>query len=551
MSVKKLIEITNSSNLTSKDLFNLVSTYGFPIEIVKCLEELLVDLNNSKNIKTAEEILNSINSTKSKININKLKIDFKEFDELFDKHRLLGKSNENQIALEQQNSQLLNLSLESSFDYEIEEVKNSTVLKIFDENWNDLKSIKDDTAWIILDKTCFFATTGGQQHDTGEINGFNVVDVIKSPQGYHLHKVENCSLKVGDKVNGKINSLSRKIIRKQHSSEHLMHSALKRIISQTIKQEGAFKSIEKITLDFSFNRKLTYKEILDVEKEVKRMISKATKTEVQMKTLEEAKEMGAVGYFEDVYKKIKGKLRVLVLCPESIEICGGTHVYNTSEIEDFMITGIFSKGSGSWRIEAISSNLLVDKFKKTVLKNAIDSFNDFVKEYKEINIKDEDFEKYLKINPQDVHYLELKDINDILKNKINILRTKKEKENLEKKSLEIKEKFTNAKDKVKLVAVKGIDRKLLFNSLILAINESKETVFLVTNEVDESIQIIICCNEKFAKENSLNLNIYAKKINEKLGGKSGGRDYLIQGTILRNEVKELNKVLEEISEKIK
>mgnify|MGYP002507130307 FL=1 len=88
-------------------------------------------------------------------------------------------------------------------------------------------------------------------------------------------------------------------------------------------------------------------------------------------------------------------------------------------------------------------------------------------------------------------------------------------------------------------------------SLILAINESKETVFLVTNEVDESIQIIICCNEKFAKENSLNLNIYAKKINEKLGGKSGGRDYLIQGTILRNEVKELNKVLEEISEKIK
>ncbi|MDE6082517.1 MAG: alanine--tRNA ligase, partial [Malacoplasma sp.] len=404
-SFKILNDLLSHKDLDAKDFFNLVTTYGFPVEIVQTLKELL---SSNKNFKLVEDILSSINPTKNKIDVNKLKINFKKFDELFEEHRIIANSSSEQKGMEGQNSELLNLpKLNSSFDYEIENVKNSEVLKIFSLDWKPLNEVINKDCWIILDKTCFFATTGGQEHDTGKINNFNVVDVIKSPQGYHLHKVINSTFKVGQKVDGQINSFDRSIIRKQHSSEHLMHAALKRVISNTIKQEGAFKSIEKITLDFSFNRKLTYLEILAVEKEVKRMIKAGTKTQVLMKSLQEAKDMGAIGYFEEVYKKIGDKLRVLVLCPESIEICGGTHVYNTADIEDFMVTSLSSKGSGSWRIEAISSNYLVDKFKNSTLKKAMDDFKNYLKEYDLLKLKDEEIEKFKKVDINNIHYLEL------------------------------------------------------------------------------------------------------------------------------------------------
>ncbi|MDE5766923.1 MAG: alanine--tRNA ligase [Malacoplasma sp.] len=547
-SFKILNDLLSHKNLDAKDFFNLVTTYGFPVEIVQTLKELL---ENNKNFKLVEDILSSINPTKNKIDINKLKIDFKKFDELFEEHRIIANSNNEQKGMEDQNSELLNLpKLNSSFDYEIESVKNSEVLKIFSLDWKRLNEVINKDCWIILDKTCFFATTGGQEHDTGEINNFEVVDVIKSPQGYHLHKVINATFKVGQKVNGQINSFDRKIIRKQHSSEHLMHAALKRVISQTIKQEGAFKSIEKITLDFSFNRKLTFDEIVAVENEVKRMIKAGTKTQVLMKSLQEAKDMGAIGYFEEVYKKIGDKLRVLVLCPESIEICGGTHVYNTADIENFMVTSLSSKGSGSWRIEAISSNYLVEKFKNSTLKKAADDFKNYLKEYDSLKLKDDEIEKFKKVDINAIHYLELKEINDIFKNRINVLKSKKEKENLGKESNEIKKQFIDVNEPVKLFSLKGIDRKLLFNSLVLAINENKNTIFLVTNEVDNSIQYVLCANEKFTNDKKINLNVFAKQLNEKLGGKGGGRNHLIQGTILKNNQEELLKILKNIENAI-
>ncbi|MDE7088152.1 MAG: hypothetical protein K2O19_01300, partial [Malacoplasma sp.] len=469
----------------------------------------------------------------------------------FEEHRIIANSNNEQKGMEGQNSELLNLpKLNSSFDYEIESVENSEILKIFSLDWKPLNEVINKDCWIILDKTCFFATTGGQEHDTGKINNFEVVDVIKSPQGYHLHKVINATFKVGQKVSGQINSFDRNIIRKQHSSEHLMHAALKRVISKTIKQEGAFKSIEKITLDFSFNRKLTFDEIVAVENEVKRMIKAGTKTQVLMKSLQEAKDMGAIGYFEEVYKKIGDKLRVLVLCPESIEICGGTHVYNTADIENFMVTSLSSKGSGSWRIEAISSNYLVEKFKKSTLKKATEDFKSYLKEYDSLKLKDDEIEKFKKVDINAIHYLELKEINDIFKNRINVLKSKKEKENLGKESNEIKKQFIDVKEPVKLFSLKDVDRKLLFNSLVLSINENKNTIFLVTNEIDNSIQYVLCANEKLTNDKKINLNVFAKQLNEKLGGKGGGRNYLIQGTILKNNQEELMKILKNIENAI-
>ncbi|MDE6563054.1 MAG: hypothetical protein K2J98_02095, partial [Malacoplasma sp.] len=118
-------------------------------------------------------------------------------------------------------------------------------------------------------------------------------------------------------------------------------------------------------------------------------------------------------------------------------------------------------------------------------------------------------------------------------------------------SHEIKKQFVDVKDSVKLFSLKNVDRKLLFNSLILAINENQKTVFLVTNEIDNSIQYILCMNEKFANDNKINLNDFAKQLSQKLGGKGGGRNYLVQGTILKNNQDELLSVLKSIKNAIK
>lgn len=551
-SLKVLFEIIAKKDLDAKDLFKLVETHGFPIEIIKNLQEVLTDKNATKENKMlAQELINSINKTDKKIDISKFKIDFDKFEKYFDEHKEVSKKTKTVVALEKQNKEIMSLKLDSKFDYHKENFKDSTILKLFDEDLKEVKEVNNKDCWIILDETCFYATSGGQIHDSGTIDNCEVLDVIKTPQGYHLHKVANATFKVGQKVSGQIDAFKRDILRKQHSSEHLMHSALKRLVSQNIKQEGAFKSFEKISLDFSHNKKLTYQQIIDIENEIKRIIANKHESKVLLKTFEEAKEMGALGYFEEVYKKINGKLRVLVLCPESIEICGGTHVHNTGDVENFMIISISSKGSGSWRVEAISSNYLVNKFIKEVIEPAKKEFNDYISEYKSLNVKDEEIEKIKKVDINKIHYLELKDYNTALKNKINTLKARKEKQELSSKASDIKNIFVNLKGEVVLHQVKDIDRKLLFNSLIEVINEKQETVYLVTNNIDNVIQFVLCCNQKFAENHKLDLNVYAKEITKHLGGKGGGRNYLVQGTLEKFDAKVFDQIIKSINEAIK
>lgn len=549
-SLKALFEIISKENLDAKKLFKLVDTYGFPIEIIQNLREILLNDLNKENYHLAEELINSINKLDKKIDILKFKIDFDKFDDYFNHHKEISKKTKVASGMEKQNEQIMNLKLDSKFNYHKESIQNSEILKIFDENLQEVSEVNNQTCYIILKETCFYATSGGQIHDSGTIKNFNVIDVIKTPGNYHLHKVENGTFKLGEKVNGQIDSFKRDILRKQHSSEHLMHSALKRLVSQNIKQEGAFKSFEKISLDFSYNKKLTYQQIIDIEKEIKRIILCKHDSQVLMKTLEEAKEMGAIAYFEDVYKKIKGKLRVLVLCPESIEICGGTHVKNTADIENFMIISIGSKGSGSWRIEAISSNYLVNKFNKEVVQKTKNEFLNYLNEYKTLNIKNDEIEKVSKTNINEIHYLELKDLTEFLRNKINTLKARKEKQEALSKTSDIKRIFANSKEKVNFFSLSDIDRKLLFNSLTEVFNENVENVYLVTNKIDGIIQFVICCHPDFAKKYDLDFNKFAQEINKHLGGKGGGRNYLVQGTIQKYEEKYLKGIVKSINEKI-
>ncbi|MCF0217869.1 MAG: alanine--tRNA ligase [Malacoplasma sp.] len=552
-SFRILKQILKEKQLDAKSLFDLVTTYGFPIEIVQSLQELIANKNDASSLLLAKELINAISHQQLEISVDKLNIDFTEFDNLFKHHREIANKNNSATGIESQNEELINLPvLDSKFDYEIENFEDAKVLFIFDKNWNPVTNIKNESCWVILDKTCFFATTGGQQHDIGKIDNFNVVDVVKSPQGYHLHYVENATFAVNQIVNAQIDSFVRKIMRKQHSSAHLLHAALKSVISRSIKQEGISKTMEKITLDFNYNQKLDFSQIVALEKEVKRVIKLNNKTTIFLKTLAEIKQMGAIAYFEDVYKKIAGKLRVVQLSDDSIEACGGTHVYYTGEVEDFQIINLISKGTGWWRIEAIASNYLVNNFKNTTYKTALESFKNYLKAYKEFNIKDAEIEALLNVDPCQIHYLELKKYNEMLKNKTNILKAHAEKDAIENKAVQFKNaNFTNLdKNKTYFFKFNDIEKPVIQNALTNAINEQKEVVLIVVNQVNDTYNIYLATNNHFATSKNINLNDYSKILHSKLEGRSGGKPNFVQGSILKFDQQTFDQIIKLIDQKI-
>ena len=332
------IKAASTGKIDGKTLFNLVDTHGFPFEIIKEIEDdkELQILTSLFSIKKSEILKGN----------KKITFDFDGFNKAFDKHREVSKSLKKETGLNIQNAELINLNVKSEFVYNSYYMK-SKIVELFDKNFKKVKKLKNKDGYIVFDKTCFYATSGGQIYDTGKVEDFEIVEVIKGPNGQHIHTVKNADLEIGKTYFISINEKDRVRISANHTSEHLLHSALKNILDKNIKQEGAFKSAQKLTFDFQFNRKINQEEIDEIEKWIKDKISKEIRIEVLNMSLEEAKKIGAMAYFEDKYKKIDGDLRVIKMGKYSTELCGGTHLINTKNIQDFKIIDVFSRGSNT------------------------------------------------------------------------------------------------------------------------------------------------------------------------------------------------------------
>jgi alanyl-tRNA synthetase len=152
----------------------------------------------------------------------------------------------------------------------------------------------------VFDHTVFYATSGGQQHDQGyiEFNGnkYEVKDVIKGPNGQHFHLVDlgNDKLVLNEICTLHANLDIRKRISRNHSVEHLIQHALQTVIDKSIRQEGAFKSADKVTFDFQYHHKLTDEQIIKVQAEVNKYINQALPVETHLMYLDEAKQSGAI-----------------------------------------------------------------------------------------------------------------------------------------------------------------------------------------------------------------------------------------------------------------
>lgn len=342
---RRLLELMDEATtkvISGKDVFKLYDTYGFPYELtLEYLEE--------KGFTTSRE----------------------EFDTYMEEQKKLAKSSRKQEAnMNIQNESLLNFKEPSEFTYYTYEEKGK-VIGLFDNNGNVDTLNKE--GYVILDKTCFYAEAGGQVGDTGMITSDNfkarVLDVQKAPNGQNLHKVKllDGKITVGDKVKCNVDYLRRKKIEVNHSCVHLLQYALRTLISDKIQQAGSRVDDLSLRFDFTYTGKIFDNKVTEVENYINDLAKKNIDSNTDIMSVEDAKKTGAMALFNEKY----GNDVRVVSIGDSKELCGGTHVKNTNEIEKFAIVSVESKGSNVYRIEAVTNDAVED-----ALMDAIKPYND-------------------------------------------------------------------------------------------------------------------------------------------------------------------------------
>ena len=495
--------LSNVDKIDAETIFKLTDTYGFPFEVIKNLCEL-----------------------------NNIKFDMKQYENIVLKHQQVSHGNKQVKAMIQQNENLINFHEKSTFTYDETNLKNATVIALFDEQYNPLNELDVGRCWIVFDKTCFYATSGGQEHDIGTISNYDVLDVIKGPNGQHLHLIEiNKPIKLGDKFDLQIDVNNRKSCSCNHSCEHLLQKALQTSISDLIHQEGAYKSAQKLTFDFSYQSKLTDEQLINVEQKVNEYIKSNAKVTTKLMNLEDAKKMHAQAHFENVYKKINELLRVVIMGDITSEICGGTHVKNLSDIEQFMIIKLDTKGSGSYRIEGITTNETINKFLDEKINSIQNELDLLVQQLKDLKVNASLYNKQISLlsfEKSRINYHKLTKEFAIIK---SLLKELIRKANLDKninQSVELKQSFVINDKKVIISEFDNIDAKILINTLGQLANENKDKTFIAFDMIENKVRYFVITGKEVTNK-KYTANTLVNVLNKIFNGSGGGSASFAQG----------------------
>ena len=351
--------------------FKLYDTYGFPLDLTS-------DILRSKNIKVdVDEFEKQMESSKNLARANWKGSGDKNVDEIWFKIRE-------------------ELNPTEFLGYEFNKAEGQ-ILKILKNNVLVNYANEGDEIEIITNQTPFYAESGGQIGDEGTIFTSNcqikIKDTKKKMRDLHVHIgiVKKGNIKVGENVNLEINIEKRNNAKANHSATHLLHAALRRILGNHVTQKGSLVSPEKLRFDFSHNKPIEKDELKQIQQLVNEMIAGSTDVKTRLMTPKEAVNNGALALFGEKYGD---EVRVLSMGNESgkffsTELCGGTHVKNTSDIGKFKIISQSAIASGVRRVEALrekeleefEKSLTIDKLKTNKnLKNQIDLLkNEIVK----------------------------------------------------------------------------------------------------------------------------------------------------------------------------
>ncbi|SHE38869.1 alanine--tRNA ligase [Thermomonas hydrothermalis] len=220
-----------------------------------------------------------------------------------------------------------------------------------------------DEAIVLLDRTPFYAESGGQVGDTGVLTGagltFTVRDTLKLAGQYHGHVgvLEQGRLARGDRVHGAVDADRRAAIVLNHSATHLLHAALREVLGRHVQQKGSLVAPDRLRFDFSHFQPLTTDELAEIERRVNAQIRANHAGEVHHMGMQEALDFGAIALFGEKYGE---HVRVLRFGDASTELCGGTHVHRTGDIGLFKIISEGGVSAGVRRIEAVTGQGALD-----------------------------------------------------------------------------------------------------------------------------------------------------------------------------------------------
>lgn len=307
--------------LEGKDIFKLYDTYGFPVELT---EELAEDAGY-------------------KIDHEGFKAAMKEQQDRARAAVVKGGS------MGMQNETLAGITESSTFVYGRTKL-DATLSVIIAEN-ERTEAVSEGQALLVFNQTPFYAEMGGQVADHGVVKNATgdivatVLDVQKAPNGQPLHKVElHASISLGQVYTLELDTNRRNGVEKNHTATHLLHAALHNIIGEHATQAGSLNEQDFLRFDFTHFEAVTAEELRRIEEEVNEQIWNAIPVVTVETDIDTAKEMGAMALFGEKYGK---EVRVVTIGDYSIELCGGTHVSNTSEIGIFKILKEEGIGSGT------------------------------------------------------------------------------------------------------------------------------------------------------------------------------------------------------------
>ena len=415
--------------ISGEDAFKLYDTFGFPIELT---EEYAEELG--------------------------LTVDIDGFNEEMEKQKERARASRHDDSSMQVQSDLYNRIIGDSefvgYTQLIE--KSSKLLAIVDKEDNLLdKYTGTDVVKVVFERTPFYAESGGQVADRGEIIalGFKgeVLDVKKLPDKRHIHflKVVEGELLVGNEYELVVNRNYRLNIEKNHTATHLLNEALRQQVGTHIKQAGSLVTDDKLRFDITHFAPLTKEEIERVEQEVNEQIWNALEIKTEEMPIAEARKLGAQALFGEKYGDV---VRVVSIGDYSIELCGGTHNANSSEVGIFKIISESGVAAGVRRIEALTGraayeylrsqeNTLssVEKLTKANSTNVIEKVSSLQIEIKKLT-------KEKEILQQKIANAELNNlVNDIKEiNGVNVLTSVVESENMN----HLKQLVDNAKSKL-------------------------------------------------------------------------------------------------------
>jgi alanyl-tRNA synthetase len=463
--------ISNSSNnISGKGAFELYDTYGFPFDLTRLIA-------SERNLAVDEAEFNSEMQKQKDRSRAATAIDTEDWV-------VVSEGNTNEFVGYD--------SLETEAD----------VLK-----YRKVKAKGKEAYQIVLDKTPFYAESGGQVGDTGELaiqsSKFKVIDTKKENE-LIIHIVDKLPSDLSGKVIAKVNAIKRKHTAIHHSATHLLHAALRKILGAHVAQKGSLVNADYLRFDFSHFSKMTEEEIRQVEEIVNEKIRENIPVVIRYLPKEEAMKTGAMALFGEKYGDV---VRVVTIDPNySIELCGGTHVGATGELGFFKITSESAIAAGVRRIEAVSG-LAAEKI-----------INEQLQQFQQIK-------EALK-NPKDIlkALTTLTEENTSLKKQIE----KFEQSQLKSLSNELAQKaqpFNGSNFIGEVVDVPNADalKRLAFELK----QKVKNPVIALTSAINDKASVVLLFDEAISQEKNLDASaIIKQKIAPIIKGGGGGQKTL-------------------------